>query len=318
VKNDRNENMIRRYLLGELSETEQTAFEEELLEDRDKFDRVWTIENELIDSYVRDEMSDADRRLFERHYLSSPLHRKRVEVAESFLSEIDRTMGESVEARERKPAVPWWRKLLNSQSRLRPAFGGVLVMAFLLIFGVIWLYLESVRLTGEIARLENETKAERASLRQRELELANRNRELEKEIAGERGRLERIKDEMEQLRRQPPSPSAIPSFLLMPAPERSEEGRPPLTIPDLAGRVRLLMALEITGYTNYQVRIQSVEGRDLLSRPAGKVLFGKARPFAALTVETANLPKGDYVLILYGQTGRGGKEEINRYFFGVS
>ena len=56
MKIDQRENLIRRYLLGELDEADQTAFEEELLINRGKFDEVWAVENELIDSYVRGEM----------------------------------------------------------------------------------------------------------------------------------------------------------------------------------------------------------------------------------------------------------------------
>ena len=81
---DQSENLIRRYLLGELAEADQAALERELLIDRGKFDQVWGVENELVDSYVRGEMSRADRERFEVHYLVSPLHRERVVIAESF------------------------------------------------------------------------------------------------------------------------------------------------------------------------------------------------------------------------------------------
>ena len=69
MKIAQNENLIRRYLLGELSEADQTALEQELLTDRDKFEQVCAVENELVDSYVRGEMSRADRKRFESHYL---------------------------------------------------------------------------------------------------------------------------------------------------------------------------------------------------------------------------------------------------------
>jgi hypothetical protein len=80
---------LTRYLLGELTEAGQAALERELLIDRGKFDRVWAVESELIDSYVRGEMSRPDHERFEGHYLASPLHRERVAIAESFLADID-------------------------------------------------------------------------------------------------------------------------------------------------------------------------------------------------------------------------------------
>lgn len=93
--NNQSENLIRRYLLGELTETDQAALEQELLIDRSKFDEVWAVENELIDSYVRGEMSPADRERFEGNYLASPLHRERLAIAESLLADIDQAVGET-------------------------------------------------------------------------------------------------------------------------------------------------------------------------------------------------------------------------------
>jgi hypothetical protein len=93
MKSDQRENLIRRYLLGELAEADQTALEQELLIDRGKFDQVWAVENELVDSSVRGDMSRADRERFEGHYLASPLHRERVAIAEAFLADIDQAGG---------------------------------------------------------------------------------------------------------------------------------------------------------------------------------------------------------------------------------
>jgi hypothetical protein len=97
MKTDRRENLIRRYLLGGLMEEDQVALEQELLIDRGKFDQAWGVENELVDSYVRGNMSRADEERFEVHYLASPLHRERVAIARSFLTEIDQVAGETVE-----------------------------------------------------------------------------------------------------------------------------------------------------------------------------------------------------------------------------
>jgi hypothetical protein len=102
MKIDQRENLIRRYLIGELAEADQAALERELLINRGKFDQVWAVENELVDSYVRGEMSRADRNRFERRYMASPLHRERVAIAESFLTNIDKAVGEAVGVREKE------------------------------------------------------------------------------------------------------------------------------------------------------------------------------------------------------------------------
>jgi len=68
MKIDRRENLIPRYLLGELAEADHTALEQELPIDRGKFDQVWAVENELVDSYVRGEMYRPARERFESRY----------------------------------------------------------------------------------------------------------------------------------------------------------------------------------------------------------------------------------------------------------
>ena len=321
MKIAQNENMIRRYLLGELAEADQAALEQELLIDRGKFEQVWAVENELVDSYVRGEMSRADRKRFESHYLASPLHRERVAIAESFLTDIDQAVGERVEVREKKPVVHWGRSfpLRSPRPVFGPVFAMVLVMALLLTFSLVWSYIESARLAGQIANVQKEAQTEHAFLRQRERELASRNQEIEKAIADVSQHNEQLKAELEQLRRREQfTPSTILSYLLAPASIRSQKGPPQSTISLSAGKARLLMELYNNLYASYQVIIQTVEGREIIRRRTNKVRFGKELAFATLRVNAGDLTKGDYILILFGQTADGRSEEIDRYFFRVS
>jgi hypothetical protein len=320
MKIDQRENLIRRYLLGELAEADQAALEQELLIDRGKFEQVWAVENELIDSYVRGEMSRADRKRFESHYLASQLHRERVAIAESFLTDIDQAVGETVEEREKEPLVPWrrWFPLRSPRLVFGPVFGMALVMALLLTFSLVWSHVERVQLTGQIASVQKEMQTELAFLKQRERELASRNQEFEKEIVDLSQRNEQLKAELEQLRRRPGAAPTVHSFLLAPAPVRGEKALPQSAIPLPAGKTRLLMELNNNDYANYQAILQTVEGREIFRRRTGKIRFGKDRAFATLPVKAGELTKGDYILILFGQTADHRSEEIDRYFFRVS
>jgi hypothetical protein len=78
------------------------------------------------------------------------------------------------------------------------------------------------------------------------------------------------------------------------------------------------MELYNNPYASYQVIIQTAECREILRRRTGKFRFGKDRTFATLPVNSGDLTKGDYILILFGQTADGRNEEIDRYFFRVS
>jgi hypothetical protein len=311
MKIDQSPNWIQRYLLGKLTEADQTAIEQELLADRDKFEQVCAVEEDLIDSYLRGKMSRADRDRFEGHYLASPYNRERVATAQILIAGIDRIVGERVKAGEKGPGITWWKRFPDSLSWPQPALGVALVLALLFALGALWLDRERARLLEQIARIQNEAQTELASLKQRE-------QKLEREIANERQRQEESKAALEQLRRQQSSlPPPVFSFLLTPAPVRGEKAPPSLTLPLLTGSVRLLMGLKGDGYASYQVRCQTVEGREILRRRAGKVRLGKDREFAALTIRAERLTKGDYILILFGQTADGRDEEIDRFFFRV-
>jgi hypothetical protein len=317
MKIDQSPNWIKRFLLGELSEADQTAIERELLADREKFEQVCAVEDDLIDSYLRKKMSRGDLERFEIHYLASQYNRERVASAQILIAEIDRIARGRVTAGETDGS--WWKRFSDSIHWPQPALGVVLVLAFLFASGALWLYLERARLLGEIAKIENEAQIARASFKEHQQELESRNQRLERARADERQRYEESKAALEQLRRQRPSLSpAVLSFLLTPAPVRGEKPQPSMTLPLLTGMVQFLMELNSYGYAGYQVSLQTVEGREILRGPAGKFRLGKNREFAALTIQAGKLTANDYILILSGQTADGREEEIDRYFLRIS
>ena len=73
--------LIRRYLLGELPESEANSLEERYFADGEALEQVWAGENDLVDDYVAGRLTPEDRGRFERHYLASPRHRQRVAAA---------------------------------------------------------------------------------------------------------------------------------------------------------------------------------------------------------------------------------------------
>jgi len=82
-----------RFLLGELSEEERLAFEERLLVDGELFERVRAEERELLDAWARGELSPAEARRLETHYLASPAGRDKLGFARAL---------QTLEARERR------------------------------------------------------------------------------------------------------------------------------------------------------------------------------------------------------------------------
>ena len=76
-----NEDLIVRYLLGDLPEEEQARLEDLAFSDREYMQIVMDAENDLIDEYAQGKLSGSERRQFESRFLASAERRRKVEFA---------------------------------------------------------------------------------------------------------------------------------------------------------------------------------------------------------------------------------------------
>jgi hypothetical protein len=76
---------IRRYLLGGLSVRERARLEERYFKSDNLFEKMEMVEDELIDAYVRRQLSESESRLFEENYLCSERRRDKVRIARVLL-----------------------------------------------------------------------------------------------------------------------------------------------------------------------------------------------------------------------------------------
>src|SRR5262245_19813912 len=72
---------LRKDLLGELTEAEQEALEQQLLTDNELFEQLPMIEDEVIDDYLSDELSASEREGFENRFLAAPERRRKLSFA---------------------------------------------------------------------------------------------------------------------------------------------------------------------------------------------------------------------------------------------
>ena len=96
-----------RYLLGLLPEIERGQFEERSLADGCLLEEMRVIEDELIDDYVSEHLSESYRERFEQHYLRLEEHRQRVSFALAL-----KLYSEKSTAENNIPKQNWWRRLL--------------------------------------------------------------------------------------------------------------------------------------------------------------------------------------------------------------
>src|SRR5262245_43475064 len=143
------EDLIERYLLGELSAAERSALESECFVDQAKYDQLCRIEDELLDRYARGALSSDDRERVERQYLTNPSRSRHLEFAITFARVIDEEPSAS-SAAKRTIEVSWRSQLVNLARGPRGALRLMATIAALLvIFGGTWLAIETSRLRAQ-------------------------------------------------------------------------------------------------------------------------------------------------------------------------
>ncbi|MBI1761694.1 MAG: hypothetical protein HYR56_09695 [Acidobacteria bacterium] len=297
------EQLARRYLLGQLPAAEQEALETAFFTEPARLDEVWAAENQLVDDYVRGHLGRTEQAQFEQHYLDSPPHRERVALARKLLKAVDETAAAQTTAH----APAFWASLWAFLRGPQLAWGIALAALLLLSVGGTQLWRERAQLRSQLA-------AAQTTQQQRERDWAE-------QLAAARA-------QPEQRATAPATPApAIPSaspppakpptvfaFVLSASLLRGGGAPQALNVPRDASQVELRMRLETSDYAVYQASLRTVEGAAVWQRGQLKPRAGQL----AVTVPAHKLRAGDYILTLTGVSATGAVEEVNRYFFRAS
>jgi anti-sigma factor RsiW len=309
------EQTMTRYLLGELSEAEQTALEQKYFADSTLFDQLTRVESDLIDDYARGRLSSPMRARFEQYYLSDPNRRARLKFGQAFVTRLAE-MKPSGSARVAAPQVSWWEQLRVGFRRPSPVLAFSAALAGLLLIGaVVWLLVDSARLRRQLS----EAQASGSSREKTE-------RELKEQIAAERARTDQLTADLDRLRSQQlPSPSppsqiapTVASLVLAISGVRSGDTGSPATlvIPQGTDKARFQLILREGGYKSYTAVIQTADGKQFFK--SGSLIPGnRTHPSLAFIVPAARFSEGDYILTLKGITSSGEAEDVSKSLFRV-
>lgn len=302
------------YLLGRLTEAEQTSVEQEYFSNPEKFEEVWAVENDLVDAYVRGQLSGGERELFERNYLPAPGNRERVAFAASLREMADcSTQKSDSTSQVVEPSASSWKKRFM-ETLIAPRslqIGLVTATLLLLIAGFAWLALERERLRRELGSAS----AHLSDQQHREQEITN-------QLAAEREQSGQLKAELERLReataqsQSRPSPTnrqSVFSFFLSPLLTRSESEPQQINIPRQTDILRLRMNVERNNALRFQATVRTVEGKRIWSQRS----INARADNATVSIPASKLPLGDYILTLSATNSTGETQEVNRYFFRV-
>jgi len=289
-----------RYLLGTLSEEERARLEERYFSDDEEFEEIEIAEEELIDRYVRGQLTPTDRKEFEQTVVRSPRLIERVEFAKLFADRL-RTAEAPVVASV-KPR--WWERFLGTGrgSQLALAFSVALV---LLAFGV--LFVGWRQLQQQSSRLA----AQQAALDQRQ-------RELDRQAAELAQRAQPTPTET-------PAPTQVPqeptpqtgtalAFTLFPGGTRSVGGSTDIRISSGTSEVQLRLNLRNADYSSYRATLNSPDRKDIFSASSLKPRVTTNRAALTFRIPARHLPAGDYYISVFGEPAN---ESVDDYPFRV-
>jgi anti-sigma factor RsiW len=312
-----------RYLLGELSEEEAEIIEKGYFADDQAFEGLQIAEAEVIDAYVRGELSADARMHLEKRLAKSPRLSERVAFARTFAKSLSTMPLGTMPAVHPSPKVyaspqsSWWRGLFKDSYDRRPALTLALAACIaLFLLGGVAVIVQSMRLRNESNRLE----AERAAIARQRGDLnrlSAEQREKLDQIARDEQSLNDRAQELQQRQKasEPPQKTTpiLASLMLFPGGLRSGGVKELTLAPGMSG-VEIQLVLRSADYPSYRVIIRSPGNKETqrtgLKASSGKVL--------SLKLSAAELPPGDYAVGVSGVAPSGAVESVSDYVFHVS
>jgi len=322
-----------RFILGELPEVERAEFEERALYDEAFFTELSAVEADLVDAWVRGELS-AERAWRLGEILgASPGGQARLHFATSLAAWLH--------SRERE--IPGKiHPFRLARARRRPAWWGhraltAVALAASLLLAVLgaWLLVDRRELARQLtaeretaATLEAEIEATReqiAAARQNTLEGGE---QTASELAALVAEAESLREALTRARQAgPPEPpstpegrarTAVPFLLTFAATVRGLEEPHHLLLGPEVQTVELTVDLgDDHGYSSYRAALRTARGDELWSRgdlAETTTAWGRV---VKLEIPASSLTGGDYELILLGR-GEEGSEEVGYYPFRVA
>jgi hypothetical protein len=288
---------IRDMLLGRLSEDERKKFEVEFIGDESMFDIVRATEDELIEQYAMNALSQNDRHAFESNYLPLESGRRKLALTRSL---IERSKFSAVATVSETPSLMSSIVAFFNAQRFVIGAGSVVLAV---IVGSIWF---ANHKTEEIAvqpmpipSLTPHTRTPESIAPVQTPEVADLTNETEKK--------------KKELPDSTPSPKIergpIPMVALVAGSLRDAGKMPQLTIPKNANHALLSLKLDSADYRAYFVEVVDPDGR-VVSRLRN--LRGKKGRVSA-TVPTAKFASGEYIVKLSGIGNDGDLQSVGDY-----
>ena len=289
----KNEDAIRRYLLGDpsLGEEQKSAIEDAYFGDDVMHAEVLEIEDELVDGYLVDELTSQERAWFEDGLRQSERRREKLELARSLTQYASRTSPEAAVMRFVRwlrsfgtTAPPVWR--LSAASSLILLFAGSLTLLY------------TFRMHQGEPRTSHVAVSKPPSAPVEVPPVGSQ--QLSPEQRGKKA-----------------ATSTVLSFILVPDLTRGSGEMTSLRIPKGDYIVNLRMGRASESYTRYEATLITAERRVVANRTNLTVRRVGAMRTVVFPLRSDRLVPGVYILSLKGRTVGNSTEDLDDYTFQV-
>ncbi len=295
------ETLLRRYLLGDLTQEERDSIEDRYCVDGEMFEALLATESDLIDAYVRGELTDDERQRFEVEYFKSSERRERVEFS--------RVLKQLSEA-EGQVFSPWksaWATLSTPQEMPR----WVLAVGIAVIVGSgLWLTVQDQRLRVGLQQAlsgQAELRREEDALRQHIAEIEGNAKDMVHE-----GPQSPEVAELEA----PMRPNV--TFRLTPGIVRGVgASQRTLLLPSTTSHVLLQLLVDRDEYGLYDAVLLDADGKEILRAKALQSRSINGSAVVDWRLPAASIRSGDYIVQVAGQNPNGSLEDVDSYSFRV-
>ena len=262
------DDLVRRFLLGQLNDAERSAFESSLMADDALEKRVRLAEFSLTDDFVCDRLSSVERDSFKRTFLVTANRRRALNVSRALHQHF---------ASVRIAQEPFWQTIRQIDWHApawRYAFA-VLVLTGLMVTA--WLAIKEPRIVERVLPMRQLIKPKNATTPQ-ETHHPSRSGDL------------------------PAHPEASPATALHQEPDvtislKESEQATALVLPENVHLIRMRLMLEQSETGNYQISLLTVSGQDTF---ASQTSLSEAATFIDFDVPVEMLRSGEYQIRVSG------------------
>jgi hypothetical protein len=316
---------LKAYFLGKLPLEETENLEEKCAASEELTGQAQTVERELIDDYLRGNLSATDAELFEKNYPQTEARQHRFRAAKILWKVAAAAQKQSDAPPAQIPAKPLWKTAFSNLNGFWLAFGSLVL---LLIFGAIALYMPySAVNRNDVAEIKDETQPPKENPAvQNSDNQTTENRTVENPKAVQTNPVIQNKDDDKNpnIAEKNPAETKTVSSPKVPKQNKSDfaafvlvsgtlrdEGEQSIKIAPDVKNVNLLLSPSATP-DNYKIRravVKTAEGDTIFTSPNLKALSFK--------ISADKLEQRTYIVFLEGQNARGEFESISEYVFRV-